>query len=71
MRDLIWKSHDGRRTRVSDLHLSHLRACIAMIQRGHDAQGRRVTRKTARALPRLLLELDIRGVRSYDNDLWC
>ncbi len=71
MHDLIWRCHDGRRLKVGEIDLRHLHNCINMIRRGFDAQGRVVTRKTAAALPRLLLELDIRNLKNYDNNLWC
>jgi hypothetical protein len=71
MKVLRWRCHDGRRMLVSEMHDSHLANAIAMIYRGHDAAGRRVTRKTARCLPALLIEQEIRNIRRYDNPLWC
>jgi hypothetical protein len=71
MRILKWRCHDGRRMLVSEMTDSHLANCIAMIYRGHDACGRRVTPRTKRALPALLVEQEIRNIRRYDNPLWC
>lgn len=71
MRILRWRCHDGRRLLVSEMHDSHLTNAIAMIYRGYDAAGRRVTERTQRALPALLIEREIRNIRNYDNPLWC
>ena len=74
MRIQIWRCHDGRRMLVSEMHDSHLANAIAMIYRGHDAAGRRVTVKTRRLLSALLVEREIRnirrGIRDYNNPLW-
>lgn len=65
-----WKCADGRRMLVSQMTDSHLANCIAMIKRGHDIQGRRVTARTSRLLPALEIEQTIRQIRKYDNQLW-
>ena len=70
MRDTIWRCADGRRIPISQMELRHLRNCIAMIKRGHDAQGRRVSRRTKSILPRLEIELVIRNIHTYNNPLW-
>lgn len=70
MRVQTWRCADGRRMLISEMDDRHLNNSIAMIYRGHDAVGRRVTRKTARLLPALLVERDIRDLRRYDNQLW-
>jgi hypothetical protein len=75
MRIRRWRCHDGRRMLVSEMHDSHLANAIAMIYRGHDAAGRRVTDRTRRALPALLVEREIRNIRrddrNYNNPIWC
>jgi hypothetical protein len=71
MRIQIWRCHDGRRLSVDQMHDSHLANAINMIYRGYDAAGRRVTHKTKRLLPALLVEQEIRNIRRYDNPLWC
>lgn len=71
MRVRIWRCHDGRRMPVSHMSDSHLANAINMIYRGHDAAGRRVTRRTQSMLPALLVEQEIRNIRRYDNPLWC
>lgn len=71
MRIRIWRTHDGRRMLVSEMSDAHLANAINMIYRGHDAQGRRVLERTRRALPALLVEVEIRNIRRYDNPLWC
>jgi hypothetical protein len=71
MRIRVWRCHDGRRMLVSEMHDAHLANAISMIQRGHDAAGNRVTQRTARALPALLVERTVRDLRRYDNQLWC
>jgi len=55
MYDPIWVTRDGRRMRVGEMHIDHLKNCIAKITR-----SRRGWR--AHWLPRLLLELDIRSL---------
>lgn len=74
MRILRWRCHDGRRMLVSEMHDDHLANAIRMIYRGHDAAGRRVTMRTRRALPALLVEQEIRNIRradrNYNNPLW-
>lgn len=67
----IWRCRDGRRIRLCDMHDAHLNNCIAMIQRGHDAAGRKVMPRTKATLQALLVERDIRDLRKYDNRLWC
>jgi hypothetical protein len=74
MRIRMWRTHDGRRIRLDQLHDDHLANCIAMIQRGHDKAGRVVTRRTRLYLPALLVEQEIRNIRrddrNYSNPLW-
>lgn len=74
MRIQVWRCHDGRQMPVSEMHDRHLNNAIAMIYRGYDAQGRRVTYKTRRLLAALLVERTIReiqrGIRDYNNPLW-
>lgn len=69
-----WRCADGRRMLVSEMHDDHLKNAIAMIYRGHDYLGRRVTERTRRALPALLVEVEIRNIRrddrNYNNSLW-
>jgi len=74
MRIRIWRTHDGRRIRLDQLADSHLANCIRMIYRGRDVAGRRVTEKTRRMLPALLVEQEIRNIRrddrNYNNTIW-
>jgi hypothetical protein len=58
-----WRTADGRRILVSEMTDSHLANSIAMIYRGHDVKGRRVTQKTARLLPALEIEQEIRRIQ--------
>lgn len=75
MRIRIWRTHDGRRIPLNEMHDGHLANCIAMIYRGHDAKGRIVTHHTSRMLPALLVEVEIRNIRrddrNYNNPVWC
>jgi hypothetical protein len=48
---------------ISEMTDSHLANCIAMIKRGHDAQGRMVGPKTMRMLPALEVEQEVRRIR--------
>lgn len=52
MFDPIWECKDGRRMRVGEMHIDHVRACIRLIE------SRMRWRK--HWLPRLYLELEIR-----------
>lgn len=75
MRIRIWRTHDGRRIPLNEMHDSHLANAIAMIYRGHDAKGRVVMHRTRRMLPALLVEREIRNIRrddrNYNNPIWC
>lgn len=56
----LWRCTDGRKMHYSDMETSHVRNCIAMIQRGQDANGLLVGKKTSKQLARLQLELAFR-----------
>ena len=58
-----WRCADGRMMFISEMTDSHLANCIAMIKRGHDAQGRMVGPKTMRMLPALEVEQEVRRIR--------
>lgn len=58
-----WKTHDGRVMLVSQMTDTHLANSIAMIHRGSDAKGRRVKRHTARLLPALEVEQEVRRIQ--------
>lgn len=75
MRIRIWRTHDGRRIRLDEMHDDHLANCIAMVYRGHDAKGCIVSDRTKRMLSALLVEREIRNIRrddrNYNNPIWC
>lgn len=74
MRTQVWRCHDGRQMLIRDMDDRHLENAIRMIHRGHDAKGRIVRSVTARLLPALLVEQEIRRIRrddrNYNNPLW-
>lgn len=63
MKIATWRCHDGRRLLLSEMTDSHLANSIAMIHRGRDAKGRRVTSRTARLLAALEVERDVRRIQ--------
>lgn len=63
MKIATWRCHDGRRLLLSEMTDSHLANAIAMIHRGSDAKGRRVTSRTARLLAALEVERDVRRIQ--------
>lgn len=65
-----WRCHDGRQMLVSDMTDSHLNNAIAMIERGKDAKGRTVTRRTGKMYYALIVQREIRDLRRYQNPLW-
>jgi hypothetical protein len=58
MQDKIWITRDGRAYLVSDMTTSHIRNCIAMIERRNGWRRR--------YLARLYLELVIRDMRDKE-----
>lgn len=63
----IWQTHEGRRIPVSEMVSEHLQNSIAMIKRGRDASGRRVSSEYEAFLPVLTAEAVRRGLQPKED----
>lgn len=57
--DPVWRCKDGDRLLYSQMETSHVRNCLAAIERGHDRDGAKMRGKP-RTVARLKLELAFR-----------
>ena len=62
-----WQTHEGRRIPISEMVSDHLQNTIAMIKRGRDASGRRVSSEYDVFLPVLTAEAVRRGLQPQED----